>query len=224
MNKISALIPYKPDNGRRDFLWNFVRTRYQQLMPQVELCVGFDDSELFCRARAINQAAQIATGDIFMLVDTDLVFDPGLIERIIEMIDLYPWIIPFSNVCRLTPEATERLIAGGLPEKITVNKEDVEFSKVIVGAYINVMPRSSFEAVGGLDERFKGYGFEDVALAFSLETICGKHHRMEGTIYHLWHPSVSLYHKNFRYSRELCRRYKAAAGDVGEMKKLIGER
>jgi predicted glycosyltransferase involved in capsule biosynthesis len=225
MHKLSALIPYKPDKGRRDYLWSFVRQRYEQLLPQVELCIGYDDSELFCRAKAINEAAKKATGDIFMLTDIDLVFDPGLIDQILQTIQLYPWIIPFSNVSRLTKEVTDRFMAEGLQlNEIRLRKEDVEFSKIVTGAYINVMPRSGFEAVGGLDERFKGYGFEDVALAFSLETICGKHCRLEGTIYHLWHAPASLYHKNYQFSRDLCRQYKAAYRDVVQMKNLIRER
>jgi hypothetical protein len=78
VNKISALIPYRPDHGRRDQIWSLVRRRYEQLMPQVELCLGSDDHELFCRAKAINAAARRATGDILMLVDIDLVFETEL--------------------------------------------------------------------------------------------------------------------------------------------------
>jgi hypothetical protein len=89
---------------------------------------------------------------------------------------------------------------------------------------MNVMTRSCFEAVGGFDERFIGYGFEDIALALSLETICGPHHRMAGTIYHLWHPWAEFLHQNYPISLELYQRYAAAAGDAARMRALMKER
>jgi glycosyltransferase involved in cell wall biosynthesis len=224
MKKISVLIPYQPDEGRKDFLWGFVKMRYQRLMPQVELCIGNDDSNLFSRARAINTASKKATTDIFLLADADLVFDPGLIERILVAIHLYPWIIPFSNAYRLSRVITDRLIEEGLPEEIRVDKGDIEFDKVINGAYLNAMPRSAFEAVGGMDERFSGYGFEDMALALSLDTICGTHYRMAETIYHLWHPWARFYHKNYLGNLHLYQDYEAAKGDIFKMKTLINGR
>ena len=224
MKKISALIPYKPDNGRRDFLWSFVQMRYREFLPEVELCVGFDDSELFCRAHALNEAAKQASGDVFITVDVDLVFDLGLIGRIIAVIDSHPWIIPFSRAYRLNQAATDRLIEAGLPETFEVAREDVEHDQIVLGAYMNVMTRNAFETVGGLDERFKGYGFEDMALAMSLDTLCGPHYRMEGTIYHLWHPWAEFYHKNYEKSRHLHQRYEMASGKAELMKSLIAER
>jgi hypothetical protein len=224
VHKVSALIPYKPDNGRRDFLWSFVQIRYQQFLPDVELCVGLDDSELFCRARAINEAAKQASGDIFIIVDIDVIFDPSLLRRIIDIIDSHSWIIPFSRAYRLNQAATDHLIEAGLPETFTIAQEDVEYDQIVLGGYMNVMPRNAFEAVGGLDERFKGYGFEDISLAISLDTIRGPHYRMEEIIYHLWHPWVEFYHANYTKSHRLYQRYIAASGNVKVIKNLIKER
>jgi glycosyltransferase involved in cell wall biosynthesis len=224
LNKISALIPYKPDNGRRDLIWNLVRRRYEQLLPQVELCLGSDDHELFCRAKAINAAAQKATGDILMLVDIDLIFEPELIDRILATVYSEPWVIPFTNAFRLTQSATDRLLENGLPETIAVDRRAIESDQVIDGAYLNVMTRSCFETVGGLDERFVGYGFEDIALAFALDTLCGPHYRTAGNIYHLWHPWAEFLHPNYPNNLALYRRYAAAAGDAAQMRQLINER
>jgi hypothetical protein len=134
VEKISALIPYKPDHGRRDFLWGFVRQRYEQLLPQIELCLGNDDGELFCRAKAINEAARKATGDIFMIVDTDLVYNPQLVEELLTIVHDYPWVIPFSNAYRLTREATDHLLQLALPETIKADQAAIESKQVIIGA------------------------------------------------------------------------------------------
>jgi predicted glycosyltransferase involved in capsule biosynthesis len=224
VNKISALIPYKPDHGRRDLIWSLVRRRYEQLMPQVELCLGSDDHELFCRAKAINAAARRATGDILMLVDIDLVFETELLDRVLATIHSEPWVIPFTNAYRLTRQATDRWLENGLPETITFDRREIESDQVFNGAYLNVMTRSCFETVGGLDERFIGYGFEDMALAFSLDTLCGTHYRTVGNIYHLWHPWAEILHPHYQDNLALYRRYTEAAGDAAQMRTLIKER
>jgi hypothetical protein len=224
MDKISLIIPYKPDHGRRDFVWPFIKMRYQELLPDVEICIGGDDSELFCKARAVNEAAQKATGNIFILADAEVVFDPELISRIKATIHRHPWLIPFTNAYRLTKEATDRLIEEELPPVLHVSDHDIEYNQYVPGGYINAMTRACFDRVGGLDERFKGYGFEDMAFALSLDTICGCHFRMDGAIYHLWHPWADFYHRNFQNSQELYQRYQTAAGNVSAMMQLIQER
>jgi hypothetical protein len=224
MNGISLLIAYKPDGGRRDFLWSLVQLRYAQLMPEVEMCVGTDESELFCKARALNQAARRANGDILVMADAEVIFEPRLLEDIPRIIDRHPWVIPFSNAFRLNREGTDRFIEAGLPEVFGAKDTDIEYTRFVPGGYMNVMTRACFDQVGGLDERFKGYGFEDVAFALSLDTLCGPHHRMEGTIYHLWHPWAEFFHKNYEHSLSLYRRYEAAAGNVEEMTRLIREK
>lgn len=224
MAKISLIIPYQPDHGRRDFVWSFVYERYQRLMPEVELCIAGDDSKLFSKAKAVNRAAKQATGDIFVIADAEVVFHPGLLDRILSEIHRHPWIIPYTEVYRLTQEASDRLIEEGLPEEIVVEETDIQSKQWVLGGYMNAMPRSVFEKVGGMDERFEGYGYEDVAFAWSLDTLCGKHYRMEETIYHLWHPWADIYHENFRNNYDLYLRYKKAEGDVEAMQRLIAER
>lgn len=224
MAKISMIIPFQPDQGRRDFIWPFVHMRYQRLMPEVELCIAGDDSDLFSKARAVNRAARQATGDIFVIVDAEVIFEPGLLDRIQFLIDHHPWIIPFNEAYRLTKEASDRLIEEGLPSEIVVDESDIEYHEWVLGGYMNVMTRAAFEKVGGLDERFKGYGYEDVAFALSLDTMCGKHYRMEGIVYHLWHPWADLYHENFRNNWNLYLRYLEAKGNVEAMQQLIAER
>jgi hypothetical protein len=49
------------------------------------------------------------------------------------------------------------------------------------------MPRAVFDDLGGFDERFKGWGFEDMAFQ---SAICGLYgyERIPGDVVHLWHP------------------------------------
>jgi predicted glycosyltransferase involved in capsule biosynthesis len=193
-------------------------------MPQVEICAGFDSSELFCRSKALNKAARKATGEIFIVIDADVIFNPDLIEKIASAIHLYPWIIPYQKAVLLTKNATHRLIKEGLPAQIRIKKEDIERSYLGKGQLMNVMKRECFEAVYGHDERFKGWGLEDFAFRIALDTIVGQHFSMDGDIYHLWHPRAKRNHRHASKNKSLYLRYLKAADDVIEMKKLIKER
>lgn len=222
--KFSLLVPRKPDHGPRDYLWKLIKKRYQKLLPQVEICTGFDRSKLFCKSKAVNKAAQKATGDIFIIIDSDVLFNPGLIKKITAIIHLHPWIIPFKNAILLTNAATKRLIKEGLPAKVRIQEDDIERSYLGKGQLMNVIKRECFEAVHGLDERFRGWGLEDFALRLSLDTICGKHLCMDENIYHLWHPRAKRNHRHASKNKSLYLRYLKAEDDLSEMKKLISER
>lgn len=220
--EFSAIIPYKPDYGIRDDLWSLVKKRYEQLMPEIELCIGLDESEPFNRSKAINNAARQATGDIFMIVDTDVIFSPDMLNRIRLGLHVHPWLIPFTNGYRLTQAASERLIGEGLPRDIKIKVADVLLNDTTPGVLVNVMRRRCFEAVSGFDETFDGWGYEDTAFLLAMDTINGRHYRMEGNVYHLWHPPASDVY--YQRNRELTQAYFDTSGDVDRMKKLIQER
>ena len=228
--KVSLLVPFQPDGGYREQNWSVIRNRYQRLMPEVEVCCSVDNSEPFCKAKAVNDAAEQAHGDLFLITDADVVFEPELIFRLISVIPVYPWVQPFTTCVRLSEDATNRLIEQHLPSPLPVRPEDGLTEKIKeAGPLMNAMTRSCFEAVRGYDERFKGWGWEDIAFSRSLDTICGPHFRMEDTIYHLWHPSSAKTDSpEYQRNLDLHWRYYYAAVDSKEsksrMKALIDER
>ena len=222
--EVSALIPYKADHGRRDFLWSVVKQRYEHLFPQIELCIGHDETEPFCRARAINLAAKIATGQIYMLVDSDVLFDVDLINKIMLYIHVHPWIVPFDRGIRLTQTATDHLIGQEIPTNINIKQGDIQEIITYPGPFMNIMTKACFEAIRGLDERFQGWGREDDAMVMSLDTICGKHFQMKDTVYHLWHQPAEIIPELLHKSDLLLNRYIDAQKCVTDMKRLIDER
>ncbi|MGE5582411.1 MAG: glycosyltransferase family 2 protein [Bacillota bacterium] len=227
MSKLSVLIPFKPDNGRRDLNMEYVRQRYQKLMPELELVICLDYSEPFCKGKAVNEAAKKATGEIFIVVDADVIFEPELIRKIDLYMHVHHWLQPFKVCYLLSQTASDQVMEQGPAAKITFGPNQAEAAEIVeAGPLMNVMTRECFEAVGGFDERFKGWGWEDIAFSRSLDTICGNHFRMDETIYHLWHPSSAKlnspeYQNNcalFRYY------YQAGLNGPEAMKKLIRER
>lgn len=224
--KISALIPYKSDHGGiRDKNLYYIKKRYETLMLDVELIIGEDDGKLFNRSRAVNRAAFKATGDLFMVSDGDIFFGTKLIDKIIQIAALHPWIIPFSRGFKLSQKASEEVIRDGtIKLPACLNQIEVECNCNFYGAFINVMSREAYETVGGMDERFKGWGGEEEAFVRALDTLVGKHFRMNETIFHLWHPQAESNHSFRHQNDELKNRYIQAVDDAEAMKELIAER
>ncbi len=225
VGKISVLIPYKKQNdSHRELLWANIKQRYKILMPELEICMGLDDSAIYNRARAINNAAKQATGNVFILTDADVVFSTEIINRILPIMNDHPWIVPFTNGYKLTQAATERLISEGLPNSISIGQSDVEISFNFPGTFISVVTRENFFKVRGMDERFEGWGGEDDAFRYTLETLCGKHFRLPGEVFHLWHKPAEINNEYHDKNLKLLQRYYAAQDDKAAMMDLVNEK
>ena len=60
------------------------------------------------------------------------------------------------------------------------------------GAMITILPREALDTLGCFDERFKGWGGEDIAFLRALDTLFGKHKTIDDDVMHLWHPVIGL--------------------------------
>jgi GT2 family glycosyltransferase len=198
--KISIIIPFKPDNGYRNRNWSWIKKKYEILMPQAEICMGFSNDECFSKAKAINSAAKLATRDIFVIADADIIIDINDLKKSIEELRNFVWIIPYSTINYLTDKQTTQLQKKNF--NTTMNNINFTGCLSYTAGYIggiNIIPRKYFEYVGGFDESFKGWGCEDDAFQNSVDTLCGPHNRLENTIWHMYHPKGSRenYKKNY---------------------------
>lgn len=191
---LSILVPFKSDNGYRDKNWSWIKKRYDTLMPNAQICMGDCDIEPFSRSQAINNAAKLATRDIFVIADADIVVDIKQIELAVTGLSLYPWIVPYMIINKLTVKQTDEL----LQKDPSITMSDIDFgdcekligqneNRIIAGGII-IVPRKYFEQIGGFDERFKGWGGEDDAFQRALDVSCGPHGRLKTTLWHLYHP------------------------------------
>ncbi|GHH99571.1 glycosyltransferase family 2 protein [Neobacillus kokaensis] len=230
LNNVSILIPYKPDGGPRDRLFNWVKTYYETMMPEVELCIGKSLSHPFNRSRAINIAAKQATRDIFVIADGDVFYEPDSLLQAIELLDQHAWVIPYDKWLDLTQSSTENLLIHPpqlpLPLDVEYSKERKYKNNRLPISGTIIVTRENFYKVRGFDERFKGWGKEDNAFCAAMNTICGPYYRTKNTfLYHLWHPREGLKtHPNMQNNIKLFNRYAKRTGKIGEMTKLINER
>jgi hypothetical protein len=212
------LVPYRPDGGRRDELWRFTRAWLETHHPAYPIFVGASPEGLFNRSAAINSAAAAAGDwDVAVVCDSDTVVPPSQFEQAVQDAHKTGLLTSaLTKVVELSEESTDRLLVDAdvnvdlqtLKKKRTRTKDDLTQSSVIA------VPRALWEATGGFDEEFCGWGCEDnafwLAAAVHGASHCagqpggGQPRRVDGGAYHLWHEQASkiklfdpVFRKNF---------------------------
>lgn len=213
---ISVLVPFKPDGGYRDKDWEWLKRRYEFLMPNAELCIADSDITPYCRSAAVNNAAKQASRDILVIADADIAFDIKLMETAVKMLSNHAWVIPHEERKELNEAHTIEL----LKKDPAITMSDDDFTGCVSFPYgvssIILVPRRYFEYVGGFDERFKGWGYEDNAFAMAMDVLCGPHARLQGgVIWHLYH------HPQYLHPRE---NYDLICSEYGSREALLAAR
>ncbi|MFZ7944747.1 galactosyltransferase-related protein [Neobacillus sp. 19] len=222
---VSIIIPFQTDHGPREEAFEWIKRYYAAVMPDAELCLGvYSDNEIN-KSKAVNQAVKKATKDILVIADADIVYDPKIILKSIELLKEAAWVVPFTEIYDVPKEATKYLISKQPSWPLRVGVEECNKANWIYKGFagkLNVIPRANFEAVGGFDERFIGWGGEDDAFSHAVNTICGKFVNIEAKVFHLWHPTA--YTDSNLNNQKLLNRYLSASGNKYDMLKIITER
>lgn len=217
------LVPRRADNGPRDRTWEWIRAWWELHLPELEIYEGHHDDGLFSRSIAVNRAAAAAGAwDVAMLIDADVFCHPPnareALERALETGDRL--VLPFDRRHNLGPAGSEAIMAGdrgSWRRYIARTYTDMCSSAVAV-------PRALYDQVGGFDEQFRGWGFEDNAFAAAAETFGAPLERIPGELWHLYHPTAPEGKKGTpSYQANRARRdlYDAALGDRATMARLI---
>lgn len=191
---VSLIVPFRHDNwGYREQNWWSCWRWWNTYGPKgIEICVSDDgDNEPFNRSRARNKAIEKATGDILIIADADtLVRSDGLIYALGQVAEgKAPWAIPYRWYYNLSREYTDKLNQNEAIGRPSPNDEKFGYEhKILSWAGILVVPKAAALSIGGYDERFEGWGFEDNAFRLKLDYEWGPHRRTNGNAYHYWHP------------------------------------
>lgn len=207
-SSIFVLIPFRTDNGHRARLWEWVRARWADI--DVPVIVGTDDGVgPFNVAQALNRAAAEALemGALgFVVLGADAIPDADAIADAEELLNRWPWAPLFSETAELSAVATEHVLAGGLEHAIERDITDL-FGYCTAALAVRA---DVWADIGGYDERFAGWGCEDTAHRFALQTLhpippeAGR----TGRVYVLWHPKAPR--DRFDANRALLDEYIAA--------------
>lgn len=226
ISKVAILVPRRTGMTDRDRLWAFCRTWWANDFPEWEIHEGAGPDGPFCRSHAINEAAgKAGDWDVAVIIDADVLCDPQAVRAAVDLaVATNGPTLAYHRRVLLSRESTERVMGGfrgdwdGLARE-TKDRFDACSSAVVV-------TRSLWDAVGGFDERFIGWGWEDVAFRCATETVSGRELvKIASTCWHLHHIVSSGNNRKestFQANKALGARYNEARLDRDAMLALLG--
>lgn len=216
--EVVVIVPRRPDPWR-DRLWRYVRAHLSRSV-EWEVAEGFSEEGPFNKSAAINSAAR-RPWRVAVILDAETVVDGPRLRAAVNAARQGLLVVPHDHFRSLTRRGTNEVLQGkALPEEAPVRwvRRETKGSCLCIG-------RELWEEVGGFDERFRGWGFEDAAFYAACRQLAGVH-RIGGPVHHLWHPrspEKDPRKPDYIRNRELGERYKQAQGQA-EMKAILGER
>lgn len=243
---ITLLVPFRSDGEHRARVWDWLRAYWDYELPGAEIVMGENFATPFCKTAAVNDAASRGHGDIIVILDADCYLPGNVILNCAKRIRAARrrgrklWFIPYRHFYRLTQGATAEILATDPDCPPTIEDppprwmvEDPINSSYghWFGALIQIMPRKAFDLAGGMDERFCGWGGEDVSFMTAVDTLYARHRTTPNGVFHLWHPHIGTEHfermwdgqKEPGNNNELSTRYAQARARTGRMLRLTRE-
>lgn len=203
-NNVSLIIPFFGNQKDRVEIWKWIEQRYKELMPNVEICIGTTDTMVFSKSQAINNAVKKSTKDILVLTDADIIMNINSIKESIGILTNKNVIYPYSNLIRLSKSITNEIISNNLYGLENIKTDSDCISYKIPKNSICVISKELYKEIGGFDERFQGWGSEDIAFYYNLFTVSDKMINLDRySIYHLYHESSSDYKNSDHAKRNL---------------------
>lgn len=191
MPEISMLIPFRDSTGERSRLIKYLVPKWQAHMPDAEIIVASDDGDNpFSKTIAVNNAYKQATTDILIMMDADCWVQPNVLRKGADIIKKRraPWVRPCNKVLRINKNKTDFILQQNYLKRFPhISKDDCDRITPVVGL-VAMFTREGFEDIGGMDPRFRGWGWEDNAFNSLMDSVYGKHLLMNYPVYHLWHP------------------------------------
>lgn len=220
---ISVLVPWRDDQGDRAPIFEWLQARCAVLLPDAEMCLGDSGHHPFNRGASINRAAELADGDVFLIADADTAFDTAALSSAVAVAVAHDtWVLPYETYINLDQATTAVLLAG--PPDVTIDPAEVgaDFRLKDSVSGLVVTTRAGFERVGGFDESFRAWGYEDRAFESAANTLIGPIGRVpDACCFHLWHtPGLRFEQPEIEFNRQRAELYRAAAGDPAAIRGL----
>jgi hypothetical protein len=220
------LVPRRLDHGPRDETWAWCKAWWQSHVS-LPIFEGHHVEGLFNRSLALNRAASLAnllegTWDVALVIDADVICDPEQVQEAIERAHQEQRIyLAFSRRHNLTERGSRKVMGGeqgSWRRYIGKTYNDMASSAIAI-------PRATWDLLGGFDEKFEGWGFEDSAFALAYETLTGNTiQKVPGELWHFYHPTAPEGKRgspSYQANRSRMEAYRAALGNKDITRALI---
>lgn len=194
MSNFEIIIPWRDigcDFRRRHF--NFLYKYYSKF---ANVIVSDSSFKNFNRAEARNNGVRESKSKNIAIIDADNFIK---IDQILNAVCLSQEsekvIRPFNSIHYLSEQATERFYQS--PEQFIPKFDDYVYMYPSMIGYKNsggafVLKKTTWELIGGMDEKFEEWGLEDSAFNFMSEAIVGPSIFIDGPNYNLYHPAERI--------------------------------
>ncbi len=219
MTQVTVCVPFRPGMLDREIHADYVSARLREMLPDARHLVVDVDGD-FSRARVRNEAVRRAGEGVVVLCDADTLPEADALRDAIDGAALDGRLhLPYTRYRALSPEGTLAVYARGV-DPMDAPVED-ESRRPIGGVW--VISVDAYWQAGGMDEEFKGWGFEDDSFFVAANCLLGETVRHEGTITHLHHKSAAnLRSLSYRANRARHQQYVRARRSPEAMRRLTG--
>jgi hypothetical protein len=158
---------------------------YQDQLPEWRPTIWSDTFLQFSKAKTVNRIMHpdYSDVDVIVLNDADSLCPADQIREAIRLAFEQPGLVfAYTSYCRLDQRTTEGLSHWSQAFEAPVERE-IEDSGSQGCAAIS---RRCFLELGGYDERYVGWGYEDLEFA-RRANLRWRNRRVEGDLTHLWH-------------------------------------
>lgn len=221
------LVPRRAGIPDRDMLWAWVRDWWQSQLPEFEIFEGNHDTGQFNRSCAVNRAAGLADWqreqpwDVAIIIDADVICDAARVRAgVAKAGESGRMVLPFNVRYDVNQAGTGKIMAGFNASW----RPYVRHTYTDIVSCVNIVTRKLWGDVGGFDEGFVGWGFEDNAFTAACRTFSGGPElRITGDLWHLYHataPEGKKGTETHRRNRARADLYLRAAGDKAATRAL----
>jgi len=192
---VVILVPRRAGAPDRDRLWDFTRAWWAKAHPTWRIVEGHHDDGPFNRGAAINAAAvKAGAWDVAVIIDGDVIADAQAVRAGVALaLREDRVVLGYTQRYHLTARGTQKVLQGfrGDWQRLATREKERPAALTPCSSAV-IVNRGLWDRVGGFDERFEGWGWEDVAFRVACETYgAGEMAKIEGTLFHLWHATSS---------------------------------
>lgn len=218
--KTRVFIPFKETDEWRKKALRYVIDHWAYM--KFDVSIQHETGNSWSKGRILAELVNAHPGaENLIIADADCIVQEEMLRETIQAVSrTQTWGTPYRKVHRLTLEATGKVYAGrGLDIMDTL----LAPYPAVFGGGVTVIHRTAWETVQGIDPRFVGWGGEDIAFGWALDTLVKQHHAADGAVFHLWHPVQGPRQPVSRSNSRLLARYRRARGRSDRMSVLVDE-